>query len=446
MGEFVNLLASELRTEVHYHFASLINISDRILMQQPKRDSSLKQVRNRQHGAMEFTKPPAGLDKVRRYRVQRVRDELQKHDLAGILVFDQLNTRYVTDATNMQIWCSHYEARCAFVATEGPVILWDFGNMPHLAEDLPTVDEYRVITPFYFFSAGSRAEENARKFAREILDLVQTYGGGNRRLAIDRCSYLGLNALMAAGLDIEEGQDIMEVARLVKSEEELELMRYSVKVCELAVDHMRQFMVPGITENALWSKLHEKNIELGGEWIETRLLSSGWRTNPWMRESSMRVIERGDMVSFDTDLIGPYGYCCDMSRSWICGEDKPSAEQARLYQLSAEQIRYNTELVKPGVTFKELGQNAWPVPEEFVDRRYGVIFHGVGLADEYPSIKHYIDYEQKGYEGVLEPGMTLCVESYIGSIHGGEGVKIEEQLLVTETGYEMLTTYPLEDW
>ena len=401
---------------------------------------------NQQHGAMEYSEPPVDLDTVRRYRLSRVKEQLQKHDLAGVLLFDQLNTRYVTDATNMQIWCSHYEARCVFVATEGPVILWDFGNLPHLAENLPTIDEYRVITPFYFFGAGCRCEDNARKFAKEVDDLVVQYGGGNRRIAVDRCSYLGLQSLLDCGLQISEGQDVMEIARVIKSEEELGLMRHAVNVCEQAVANMRQAMKPGITENALWAKLHETNITLGGEWIETRLLSSGPRTNPWMRESSMRVIEEGDMMSFDTDLIGPYGYCCDMSRSWICGEKKPTPEQARIYQLSVEQIRYNTELLKPGLSFAELAKKAWPIPDEFQANRYGVMVHGVGLADEYPSIKHHVDFKVKGYDGVLESGMTLCVESYIGSIHGGEGVKLEEQLLITDTGYEMLTSYPLENW
>ena len=99
---------------------------------------------------MEYTEPPTDLDKVRRYRLDRVRDQLRRLDYAGALLFDQVNTRYVTDATNMQIWCSHYEARCVFVATEGPVILFDYGNYPHLAEGLPTVDEYRVNKSFYF--------------------------------------------------------------------------------------------------------------------------------------------------------------------------------------------------------------------------------------------------------------------------------------------------------
>ena len=401
---------------------------------------------NRQHGAMEFSQPPVDLDTVRWYRLNRVRDQLRKADVAGVLLFDQLNTRYVTDATNMQIWCSHYEARCVFVATEGPVILWDFGDMPHLAEGLPTIDEYRVITPFYTFAAGSRCEDNAKKFANEINDVVNSYGGGNRRLALDRCNVLGLHEMQACGIEIVEGQELLEYARVIKSEEELALMRHSVKVCETAVANMRLAMAPGITENALWAKLHETNIALGGEWIETRLLSSGPRTNPWMRESSMRVIQKGDLVSFDTDLIGPYGYCCDMSRSWVCGDGKPSEKQAELYQLSAEQIRFNMELLKPGLTFEEFSLKSWPIPDEFVGDRYGVIAHGVGLADEYPSIKPTVDYEKKGYDGVLEPGMTLCIESYIGSKNFGEGVKLEEQVLITETGYEMLTSYPLEDW
>ena len=132
------------------------------------------------------------------------------------------------------------------------------------------------------------------------------------------------------GYEIFDGFDVMEVAREIKSSGEIQLMRKSIEVCEDAVQMMREALVPGITENALWAELHKGNIAGGGEWIETRLLASGPRTNPWFRESSMRPIEKGDMVSFDTDLVGPYGYCCDMSRSWIC-DAEPDEEQRRLY-------------------------------------------------------------------------------------------------------------------
>ena len=161
----------------------------------------------------------------------------------------------------------------------------------------------------------------------------------------------------------------------------------------------------------------------------------------------MREIEAGDMVSFDTDLVGPYGYCADISRSWLCGDMKPSDEQRRLYAAAYEQIQTNIALLKPGMSFKEVSEKAWPIPEEFLSNRYGSLIHGVGLADEYPSIKHWTDFELKGYEGIVTPGMTLCVESFIGVEGGKEGVKLEEQVLITEEGVEVLSKYPFEtDW
>ena len=400
----------------------------------------------RQHGAMEYSEPPVNLDDVRLYRLERLRQEMLRDDVAGLLLFDQINTRYATDATNMQVWCSHYETRCVFVALDGPVVLFDYANHPHLAEGLPGVDEYRPITTFYFFAASYHSEARARVFADEIDDLMRAHGGGNRRLAVDRLSFIGTDALREKGLVLADGEAISEKARAIKSSGELQLMRASMAVCEAGCQAMEEALEPGISENALWSKLHETNIRLGGEWIETRLLSSGPRTNPWFRECSMRIIEKGDLVSFDTDLIGPYGYCSDMSRSWLCG-DKPSDEQRRLYAAAFEQIESNIAVLKAGRTFLEVAAKCWPIPEEFLSNRYSVSMHGVGLADEYPSIKHAVDVAGKAYDGVIEAGMTLCVESFIGSHGGREGVKLEEQVIVTEAGIERMSTYPFElDW
>jgi len=400
----------------------------------------------RQHGAMEYSAAPVDLDRMRRYRLGRLRAELEKRDFAGLLLFDPINTRYATDATNMQIWCAHYETRCVFVATEGPVVLFDYAKLPHLAEGLPTVDEYRVLPSFYYFAAGPRGEEKAKIFGDQIADLVRQHGGGNRRLAVDRLSHLGIDALRAQGLEVMAGGPVAEDARAIKSAEELVLMRAAIAVCEAGMDAMRAALEPGITENALWAKLHETNIRLGGEWIETRLLSSGPRTNPWFRECSMRAIETGDLVSFDTDLIGPYGYCADISRAWTCGR-KPDDEQRRLYAAAHAQVQHNIAMLKPGMSFREVSEAAWPIPEAFLCHRYGTLIHGVGLADEYPGIKHWPDFPSKGYDGMIAPGMTLCVESFIGVEGGREGVKLEEQVLITEDGVEMLSSYPMEeDW
>jgi Xaa-Pro aminopeptidase len=400
----------------------------------------------RQHGAMEFTKAPVDIDVVRRYRLDRIKAELRRLDYAGILLFDQINCRYACDATNMQVWCSHYETRCVFIATEGPLILFDYGDYPHLVEGIPTIDEYRLNSSFYYFAAGSRTAEKAEKFADTIADLVNTYGAGNSRLAIDRLSYTGCEPLLSKGVTIHDGLEVMEHARVIKSAEEIALMQHAIHVCEIGVQKMKDALEPGITENALWAKLHEANISLGGEWIETRLLSSGPRTFPWFRECSMRPIELGDIVSFDTDLIGPYGYCADMSRSWVCG-DKPSDEQRRIYAYAYEQIQHNLEILKPGISFHEASRAGWKIPEEFSKNKYSSLIHGVGLADEYPSIKHVDKLEIGGYEGVVEENMTLCVESYIGSERSGEGIKLEEQVLITKNGAKLMTSYPMElDW
>ncbi|MGE4649118.1 MAG: aminopeptidase P family N-terminal domain-containing protein, partial [Arenicellales bacterium] len=222
---------------------------------------------SRQHGAMEYSDCPVDLDVVRKYRLHRLRLEMERADVAGLLLFDQINTRYATDATNMQVWCSHYETRCVFIALDGPVVLFDYANHPHLAEGLPGIDEYRVIPSFYYFSAGYHSEARAQVFASQIDDLLRQHGGDNRQLAVDRLSFMACDALRQKGLKLVDGEAIAEHSRAVKSAEELTLMRASMAVCEQGCQAMHEALQPGITENALWARLHETNIRLGGEWI-----------------------------------------------------------------------------------------------------------------------------------------------------------------------------------
>jgi Xaa-Pro aminopeptidase len=382
------------------------------------------------------------MDVARRYRLERIRAELIRRDLAGIVVYDPLNVRYATDSTDMQLWCTHNAVRYAFMATEGPVILWDFHNCEHLSQHLPLIDEIRHGTAWHYYEAGQHGRERARVWAAEIADLLAAHGGGNRRLAVDRLNPDGVDALGALGVSVHSGEEVMEHARAVKCPDELKAMRRAVAACEAAMGVMEAAVRPGITENDLWAILHAENIRRGGEWIETRLLASGPRTNPWFQECSARVIEAGDIVAFDTDLVGPYGYCCDISRTWLAGDGRPSNEQRALYAMAEEQIAANLELLRPGRSFKELAHSAKSLPAEYLPNRYSVLFHGVGLCDEYPAVPYADDWGRSGYDGVLEPGMALCVESYVGRHGGHEGVKLEEQVLITETGTEMLSRYP----
>src|SRR3954469_14894567 len=146
------------------------------------------------------------LHAVRQHRLARIRAELATRDLAGVLVYDPLNVRYATDSTNMQLWCTHNAVRYAFVATDGPVVLWDFHNSEHLSAHLPLVDEVRHGTPWFYYEAAERGPERARLWAAEIADVVAQHGGGNRRLAIDRINPDGVEALAAHGIDLHSGE------------------------------------------------------------------------------------------------------------------------------------------------------------------------------------------------------------------------------------------------
>lgn len=236
----------------------------------------------------------------------------------------------------------------------------------------------------------------------------------------------------------------MERARAIKSEAELACIRASVQATERGVARLERAIRPGATEAEVWADLHAANIAQDGDYVETRLFNSGSRTNPWFQEASTRVLEDGDLVALDTDVVGPYGYYSDFSRTFLCGDGKPSAEKQELYRLAHEQIQHDIDLLQPGASFREVAEKAWAIPDRFRADRYFGLTHGCGMTGEYPYILHLQDFEDVGYDGVIQPNMTLCIESYLGPDGGREGVKLEEQVLVTETGVERLSTYPYD--
>lgn len=383
---------------------------------------------------------------LRAYRYGRIQRQLRDNDCAAALLLNPINIRYATDSRNMTVWLLHNMGRYCLVPAEGRAVLFEYANKNCLARaaGLPFVGEVRPVTVHAFFDAAEHALPVSRRWAREIRELVERFAGpGRQRLAIDRADLLGATALRAEGLELVEGQRLMELARAVKSAGEIACMRESLAVADLGMQRMRAALVPGITERELWAELHHANIAHGGEWIETMLLCSGPRTNPWFQEASARRIEAGDLVSFDTDMVGPHGYCSDVSRTFLCGDGPASAEQRALYALAVEQVRHNTALLRPGLAFRDYTASAWRVPARFREQDYGCIAHGVGMVDEWPAIYSRSD-DPLLQDGVFEPGMTVCVESYIGEVGGREGVKLEDQVLITPTGHEVLSGFALE--
>lgn len=379
---------------------------------------------------------------IREWRLSRLRSELARRDLAGAVLLDPINVRYATDTSNMQIFCMHNMVRYVFIATHGPVVLFDFPGCGHLSRGLSRIDEVRDAMPMSFFDAGPSEPEFVDGWARTIDELLREHGGRDRRVAIDRMPPGGAQALAHHGVESVDGYGLTEHARSIKHPEEIKAMRRSIHAAETGMWRMWEALEPGrTTENELWSWLHQANIARGGEWIETRLLASGPRTNPWFQECSDRVIQPDELVTFDTDLVGPYGICADVSRAWVAG-DRATPEQETLHALALEHIEHNAALIRPGCSFHELGDRSHRLPADCRTNRYPTLVHGIGLCDEYPSIRYPEDRDD-AYDGILEAGMTVCVEAYLGRDHGGEGVKVERQGVITEAGIEFLDRFPL---
>lgn len=398
-------------------------------------------------GADKPLKSPISVDTLniaRRKRKQRLVDQLAKHDCAAILLYDPVNIRYALDVCNMQLWMTHNASHYALLSADGHAIAFEYGKSEHLARGIPTVDEIRTARTWFYYTAGSRLVERLGLWADEIAAILRERGGGNMRLAVDKVEPMGVDALRTRGITLVEGQELTEHARSIKSAEELDLMRWTIRVCEAGMARMYEHSLPGKTENEIWAELHYENIRSGGEWIETRLLTAGPRTNPWFQESSDYVCQEGDILSFDTDLIGPYGYCADLSRSWTIGHVRMSNKQRELYGAAREQIEHNLSILKAGMSFREFNDKSWRIPEKYQPRRYSVALHGVGLADEYPSVPLHLDFA-RAYEGRFEENMTVCVESLIGEEQGRECIKLETQALITKEGAVRLDSFPWEE-
>jgi Xaa-Pro aminopeptidase len=385
---------------------------------------------------------------ARRYRLSRIREQLDRHDCAAILLQDPINIRYALDVSNMQVWMAHNPTNYAVICRGGPAVYFGYAGSEHLAGGLSTVDEYRKAVAWQYQDVPGRVAGTARSWAQGIAELLPE--GGGRKLAVDLCDPAGVPALAACGLELVEGRELTEHARSIKSADELELMRWTVAVCDAAIQRMYERSAePGRTELEIWAELHHENIRNGGEWIETRLLTSGPRTNPWFQEASHRLTAAGEMLSFDTDMIGPYGYCADVSRSWTVGHTPPRPAQRDLYLQAREQIDHNMALLRAGITLREFNRRSWRIPDRYLANEYGWAFHGVGMADEYPAAPTHPSFEGSAYAHLnpaLEVGMVVSLESLIAEQGRGEGVKLETQVVITESGCERLDVFPWEDW
>jgi len=379
---------------------------------------------------------------IQAHRLQRICQRLEAAECAAIVLFDPVNIRYATGTRNMQVWTMHNICRYTVVFANGETVLYELGSSEHLARAYAA--DIRPSLSTDFMAVGSRGLEMARRWAESMISLLSEKGFAEQSLAIDRAGLALVQESERQGLRLIEGQSVMERARAIKSRDEVEVLRRSLQTCEQSVAGMRERLQPGMRESDALAMLVEGSIQRGGEYPETRLLSSGPRTNPWFQETSDRVIADGDLLAFDTDMIGPMGYYNDISRSWVIGDKPPSDAQRRLYALAYQQLQHNTELLQVGMGFLEFSDKSYQLPDNCIPNRYADVAHGCGLGVEYPLVWYREDDEWGAYDGLFEENMVVCIECYVGELGGREGVKLEQPVWLSADGAVVLSDYPFE--
>ncbi|MGV6804434.1 MAG: M24 family metallopeptidase [Ruegeria sp.] len=381
---------------------------------------------------------------VRAHRLGRVRAQMAERDIAAVILSDPINIRYATGARNMQIFCQRNAPSRYLLLTADRSILFEFTGCAHLADGLETIDEVRAAKTASFVAAGPEIAAREKAWAQEMADLIASLVGRGARLGLERLNAGSARALDEEGFDIVDAQEPVEMARAIKSAEEMKCVIASLRATEIGVAKLREAIRPGLTEVELWSVLHQSIIAQNGDYVETRLLNAGARTNPWFQETTDNVIGTNELIALDTDVVGCHGYYADFSRTFHSGPDKPTELQRTLYKVAHEQVHHNMGILRPGMGFRDYADAAWDIPGKYYANRYYLSAHGCGMTGEYPYLYHHGDFPDAGYDGEILPGMTLCVESYIGEEAGREGVKLEQQVLITETGVELLSQFPFE--
>ena len=294
------------------------------------------------------------------------------------------------------------------------------------------------VTP----AGGSHYAESTDGFARDVVDLIAGQALGRCRLAIERFDHHVTDALRARGCELTSATEVFALSRSIKTPQEVVAMRHAMGVVTAALDGMRDQIEPGRTEVEVWAELHRGLIARNGEFISTRLAQTGARTFPYFNEADTTPIRSGDLFCVDTDAIGPGGYAVDFSRTFVCGDGRPSPDQQSIHSMALEQLQHNASLLAPGRSYESFARSAWALPERFAPYGYYCLAHGLGLSGEHPYVPVYDASLPFPVSGAFEPGMVICIESYIGNPASHQGVKLEDQYLVTERGTEQMSTMP----
>jgi Xaa-Pro dipeptidase len=392
------------------------------------------------------------LARLRGERLARLKAQLEQSDLGAVLCFDFANIRYMT-ATHIGTWAIDKLIRFALLARGAEPIVWDFGSAArHHQLYNPWLDQTASGEPRSGARAGISTLRGAfhpeagiaADVAAKVAAELRERGLAGEPLGIDVAEMPVLAALRAEGIDVVDGQQVFLEARRVKTQDEISLLTQACAMVDAAYEELYEFLRPGVRENQCVGLVSKVLYDLGSEYVEGVNAISGERCSPHPHVYSDRLIRPGDPAFFDI-LHSHLGYRTCYYRTFAVGS--ASRAQRDAYVRCREYMDQAIAVVRPGVTTADV-VSLWPRAEEFgfpdemaaFALQYG---HGVGLSIwEKPIFSRLVSLE---HPETLEEGMVFALETYWPAADGWSAARIEEEVVVTADGCEVITKFPAED-
>jgi Xaa-Pro aminopeptidase len=384
----------------------------------------------------------ADLDRLRRERLARAKAGLARSELGALLCFDMANIRYIT-ATHIGTWAMDKLVRFCLLPQGDEPIVWDFGSAArHHKLYSPWLGEERSRAGISTLrgSVKGRAEDVAAKIRVEL----EERGLLGEPLGVDVIELPVLEALRNEGIEVVDGQALMQDVRMVKTEDEITLLTTACAMVDSAYEELFRAMKPGMRENECVALVNQVLFELGSEHVEGVNAISGERCSPHPHVFTDRMLRPGDPAYFD--ILHAYnGYRTCYYRTFAVGS--ASRAQADAYKRCRDILDQAIALIRPGVSTAEV-VSIWPEAQEFgfADEeaafalQYG---HGVGLSIwEKPIFSRLVSFD---YPETIQEGMVFALETFWPASDGWSAARIEEQLVVTADGCEVITRFPAEE-
>jgi Xaa-Pro aminopeptidase len=384
-------------------------------------------------------------DRLRRARLENTKRALEASDLGALLLFDPNNIRYVT-STAIGTWERDKNIRFTLVPRSGDPILWDFGSAARhhqlYCPWLPESSWRAWVSPM----RGAMGNETGipQALAALIHGELSERGLAGEPLGIDVPDTTTLLALQAEGIHVADSQPVMLSARKIKTEDELALLDHAAGIVDAVYEVIYRMLRPGVTENEVVAAAMKVLFELGSEHVEAINAISGDRCNPHPHTFADRLLRPGDQAFFD--IIHSFmGYRTCYYRTFNVSYATPS--QLDAYKQCREWLDAAIELVRPGVTTDQIAE-VWPAADDFGMKdehaAFGLQFgHGLGVGlYEAPMISRLHSFDAPVE---LEVGMVFALETYCPASDGRSAARIEEEVVVTPTGPDVITRFPAEE-